>query len=62
MRAHVGERKNETLESIEEATGVLLSDGAWNALAGLTILQMLDVDAYMREVILVNIHDSRQSE
>lgn len=69
-RRFVGERKNEALEALEAtASGVAdanteecesLSDGAWDALAKLTVHDLLEVEVWLRKVREFNLKTLRE--
>lgn len=49
---HVGERKTEAIEALENTAGVTLTDEAWDALSQLTTLQIFHIDTYIASAIL----------
>jgi hypothetical protein len=47
MRKHVGSEKATALEELENVSDIPLSDELWNALAGLSILQLMLVRKFL---------------
>lgn len=59
MRTHVGERKLQDLEYVEEMSGdFMMPDEVYNALAKLNGLEIMQVAHYIREVIKE--HDAKK--